>query len=118
MGGHILKGPRGRIRSDSSDKRALLPILATGLSMDSLPYNEPHVATLLALGAFFIALHVVAWPLDKYCSCGLLGQIFVGMVWGSPLGAWLPIEIQQTIVILGYIGLILLVYEGSLALWC
>jgi len=57
--------------------------------MNSLPYTEPPLDVLLPLSSFLLALHIVAWPLNRLFSCGLLGQIFVGMVWGTPLTSWL-----------------------------
>jgi Kef-type K+ transport system membrane component KefB len=80
--------------------------------MNALAYHEPPLETLLPLSSFLIALHFVAWPLNRLFSAGLLGQILVGIVWGTPLTSWLDINTQQTIVQLGYIGLILLVFEG------
>jgi Kef-type K+ transport system membrane component KefB len=81
--------------------------------MDALPYQEPPLGTLLPLIAFLLALHIVAWPLDRFFSAGLLGQIAVGIIWG-PLASWIELDVQSAIVQLGYIGLILLVYEGKL----
>ena len=80
--------------------------------MNALPYQQPLQETLLPLSSFLLALHIAAWPLDKLFSCGLIMQILIGIVWG-PLASWLALDVQRTIVQLGYIGLILLVYEGS-----
>ena len=81
--------------------------------MNSLPYTEPPLDALLPLSSFLLALHIVAWPLNRLFSCGLLGQIFVGTVWGTPVTSWLGIDMEKTVEQLGYIGLILLVYEGE-----
>jgi len=78
----------------------------------ALPYKETPLPILLPLSAFLLALHIFAWPLDKLVSCGLLGQMLVGTIWG-PVTSWLDLEIQDTVVNLGYVGLILLVYEGT-----
>ena len=80
--------------------------------MDALQYQEPSTATLLILSSFLLALHIIAWPLDHLISCGLLGQILVGAIWGTPVASWLEINTQEVVVQLGFIGLILLVYEG------
>ena len=50
---------------------------------------------------------------NRLFSCGLIGQIFVGTVWGTPVTSWLGIDMEKTVEQLGYIGLILLVYEGE-----
>ena len=81
--------------------------------MDALPYQQPALSVLLPLLGFLLALHVVAWPLDRFISAGLLGQVAVGVIWG-PLASWIATDTQQAIVQLGYVGLILLVYEGWL----
>jgi Kef-type K+ transport system membrane component KefB len=81
--------------------------------MTALAYQEPLLEVLLPLSSFLLALHVVAWPLDRLVSCGLLGQVAVGVIWGTPLTSWLALDTEQTIVQLGYIGLVLLVYEGA-----
>ena len=73
--------------------------------MEQAGYYEPSAA-------FPLLLHIVAWPLNKLISCGLLGQIVVGMIFGEPLTEWLGDGSYTTVLQLGYIGLILLVYEG------
>ena len=69
------------------------------------------MSTLLPLLGFLVALHVVPWSLDHLLSAGLLAQIAIGVIWG-PLAELIGIDIQQAIRQLGYVGLILLVYEG------
>jgi Kef-type K+ transport system membrane component KefB len=81
--------------------------------MEQAGYYEPSLEILLPLAAFPLLLHIVAWPLNKLISCGLLGQIVVGMIFGAPLTQWLGDETYATVLQLGYIGLILLVYEGK-----
>ena len=81
--------------------------------MEEAGYYEPSLAILLPLAAFPLLLHIVAWPLNKLISCGLLGQIVVGMIFGEPLTEWLGDETYTTVLQLGYVGLILLVYEGE-----
>jgi Kef-type K+ transport system membrane component KefB len=80
--------------------------------LEALEYAEPALDVLLPLASFLFLLNIITWPFNQLLSCGLLGQILVGILWGSPLFGWLGTETQQTIVDLGYIGLILLVYEG------
>ena len=86
--------------------------------MNALQYEEPSLETLLPLASFLLALHILAWPFNRLFSCGLLGQILVGILWGAPLSSWLGSDIQRTVVNLGYVGLIVLVYEGRTVLKC
>ncbi|CUS22495.1 LAQU0S05e06678g1_1 [Lachancea quebecensis] len=85
------------------------------MSEAALSYHEPDVLAILILASFLLILNVVGWALDNLIYCGLLGQIFIGVAWGSPGGNWLSLSIQQAVVQLGYLGLILLVYEGGLS---
>jgi hypothetical protein len=76
-------------------------------------YEEPSIDTILIYASFLLLLNVVNHGLDKVLYCGLVGQIVVGIGWGAPGTDWLPREAQDTIMQLGYLGLILLVYEGT-----
>ena len=82
--------------------------------MDSVAFQVPSTETLLILCSFLVALFVFAWPLDRTISCGLLAQILVGTIWGTPLTSWLQLDMQNTIRQVGYLGLILVVYEGKI----
>jgi len=84
----------------------------SNVAMDSLPYHEPAPSILLPLSSFLLCLHILAYPFNLVSS-GLLGQIFAGIIFGGPLTSWLPLSTQEAIVQLGYIGLILLCYEGT-----
>ncbi|KAL7905675.1 Sodium/hydrogen exchanger family domain-containing protein [Trichoderma velutinum] len=81
----------------------------------SLPYHEPGIVTILIQTSFLLLLNVANFVLDNSIYCGLLGQIFVGVAWGTPGAKWLSAEAEQIVVQLGYLGLLLLVYEGGLS---
>ncbi|KAK4068412.1 uncharacterized protein Triagg1_7351 [Trichoderma aggressivum f. europaeum] len=81
----------------------------------SLPYHEPGIVTILIQTSFLLVLNVANFVLDHSVYCGLLGQIFVGVAWGTPGAKWLSTEAEQVVVQLGYLGLLLLVYEGGLS---
>jgi Kef-type K+ transport system membrane component KefB len=83
-------------------------------SATSLPYHEPGITTILILTSFLLLCNVVNWALDRIVYCGLIGQILIGIAWGTPGAKWLDESIETPIVQFGYLGLILLVYEGSL----
>ncbi|CCE83115.1 Piso0_003687 [Millerozyma farinosa CBS 7064] len=80
-----------------------------------LPYKEPGVITILVLSSFLILLNILNHVLNRLIHCGLVGQILLGIAWGTPGGNWIKKSSQETIMMLGYIGLILMVYEGGLA---
>ncbi|KAJ5688905.1 Sodium/hydrogen exchanger family-domain-containing protein [Penicillium macrosclerotiorum] len=78
-------------------------------------YHEPPIATVLNHAGFLVALNLVNVCLDKFLYCGLIGQLFIGILWGTPGAKWLGSETEAVIQQLGYLGLIMLVYEGGLA---
>jgi Kef-type K+ transport system membrane component KefB len=68
------------------------------------------------LVSFFFWLSFGEWLSNKIFRAGLIGQIIVGLIYGLPIGGTImPVEWQQAFVALGYIGLILIIFEGALA---
>lgn len=88
--------------------------MMTEVSIALLPYHKPAIVTILVQTSFIIVLNVINYVLDNLIYCGLLGQILVGVAWGSSGADWLGKEVQEAIVQVGYLGLVLLVYEGFL----
>ncbi|EHK43734.1 hypothetical protein TRIATDRAFT_284500 [Trichoderma atroviride IMI 206040] len=81
----------------------------------SLPYHEPDIVTILVQASFLLLLNITNFVLDRAVYCGLIGQIFIGVAWGTPGAKWLSTEAEEAVVQLGYLGLLLLVYEGGLS---
>jgi hypothetical protein len=77
-------------------------------------YHDPPIASLLILSNYFYLLNLFGWAFEWLFSAGLLGQILIGIVWGGPLSQWLHVEWQETFVVVGYIGLLLVVFQGEL----
>jgi hypothetical protein len=77
-----------------------------------LPYHEPDIITILTQSGFLLVLNIINHIFDNLIFCGLIGQIFIGIAWGTPGGSLLDKEAERVIVQFGYLGLILLVYEG------
>jgi hypothetical protein len=86
------------------------------MALAALPYHEPEIVTILIQASFLIVLNGVNWVLDNVIYCGLVGQILIGVAWGTPGANWLSPEVQDTVMQLGYLGLILIVYEGMYTL--
>jgi hypothetical protein len=80
----------------------------------SLPYHEPGIVTILVQASFLLLLNIVNAALDRVVFCGLLGQVLVGVAWGTPGAKWLSLHVEEVVVQLGYLGLVLIVYQGSL----
>ena len=82
---------------------------------DHVPYHEPATVTILIYSFLLLTLNIIGFVLDRAIYCGLIGQILIGMAVGTPGADILGLDFQQTITDLGYLGLILLVYEGGLS---
>jgi Kef-type K+ transport system membrane component KefB len=85
--------------------------------MPYLPYEEPGITVILSLTSFLILLNGIRYVLDKLIYCGLIGEIFIGVIWGLPVGgtAWLTKGTQEVVQAFGYLGLVGLVFEGGLS---
>ncbi|KAL9079915.1 MAG: hypothetical protein Q9157_001254 [Trypethelium eluteriae] len=81
----------------------------------SLPYVEPDIITILVLSSFLLFANVLNYCLDKLLYCDLIGQVLLGVAWGTPGSKWLSETAEATIIELGYLGLILLVFDGGLS---
>lgn len=89
---------------------------ATGTATGFLQYQEPDILSLLVLISFFFFLSSLGWVFNKIIGAGLIGQILVGVLYGTPVGNILDTEWQETFMVLGYIGLILIIFEGGLTI--
>jgi len=87
----------------------------SGATERALLYHEPAIVTILIQSSFLLLLNIGGYVLDNVIYCGLLGQVFLGVAWGTPGARWLPEAFEVAITQLGYLGLILLVFEGGLS---
>lgn len=72
------------------------------------------VVNVLILISFFFFLSLAEWISSKIIRAGIIGQIAVGIIYGTPLANILHEDWQSTFLALGYIGLILIIFEGGL----
>ncbi|CDZ97715.1 Predicted K /H-antiporter [Phaffia rhodozyma] len=79
-----------------------------------VPYVEPSLVSILSLGSFLILANVFGFVVERFIHAGLLGQIAIGVIYGTPLGNILDSSWEQTFLTLGYIGLLLIVFECGL----
>jgi hypothetical protein len=78
----------------------------------------PHWSTLAAVDilivvSFFFFLSLARWVSAAVIQAGIIGQIAVGIIYGVPLANILKHYWQETFVTLGYVGLILIIFEGK-----
>jgi Kef-type K+ transport system membrane component KefB len=69
---------------------------------------------ILQQSSLLLLSNVVNHIFDRLLYCGLVGQILMGVAWGTPGANWLGASVETAISQFGYMGLILLVYEGTL----
>lgn len=62
--------------------------------------------------SFFLFLSLAEWLSAKIIRAGIIGHIAVGIIYGKPLADILELEWQETFIALGYVGLILIIFEG------
>ncbi|KAL2865006.1 cation:proton antiporter [Aspergillus lucknowensis] len=85
------------------------------MAESAFAYHEPSISTILNQTGLLLVLNLVNTCLDKLLYCGLIGQLFIGILWGTPGAKWLDRDMETVVQQLGYLGLIMLVYEGGLS---
>jgi hypothetical protein len=58
----------------------------TSESEAAFAYHEPSTEIVLNYTGFLLSLNIVNTFLDKLLYCGLIGQLFIGVLWGTPGG--------------------------------
>ncbi|OJJ33575.1 hypothetical protein ASPWEDRAFT_30637 [Aspergillus wentii DTO 134E9] len=79
-----------------------------------LPYHEPEIVEILVIISFFFILSLAESVSAKIIRAGIIGPIAVGIVYGTPLADILEEGWQKTFLALGYVGLILIIFQGGL----
>lgn len=69
---------------------------------------------LLVLVSFLFLLNVARTVTDYFLHGGIIAEIVLGMVYGRPLAGILPASWEETFTVLGYLGLIGIVFEGKI----
>ncbi|KIP03344.1 hypothetical protein PHLGIDRAFT_244399 [Phlebiopsis gigantea 11061_1 CR5-6] len=91
------------------------PVFASTSPGASFPYPEPRIVELLILVSFIFLLNVSRSIADYFLHGGIIAEIALGMVYGRPLAAILPASWEETFTVLGYLGLIGIVFAGGLS---
>ncbi|KAJ5678984.1 hypothetical protein N7462_007228 [Penicillium macrosclerotiorum] len=81
---------------------------------DFLAYHEPGIVDILIIISFFFFLSLAEWFSARIIRAGIIGQIAVGIIYGVPLADILERAWQETFLAIGYVGLILIIFEGGL----
>lgn len=71
----------------------------------------------MTIVSFFFFLSLAEWISAMIIRAGIIGQIAVGIIYGEPLANILKGPWQETFLAVGYIGLILIIFEGEQELY-
>ncbi|WVW82673.1 hypothetical protein I302_104684 [Kwoniella bestiolae CBS 10118] len=80
----------------------------------SFTYHEPTIVQLIILSSWIYLLNLFGWMSQHLLSAQLLGQILIGIIYGTPLAGWLEESWEEAFIAVGYVGLLLIVFEGGL----
>lgn len=86
---------------------------ASSSSTSSFPYTQPTLPTLLIALSFLFFLNVLRVTADTTLGAGLVAELFLGMVYGAPLAGILEAQWEATFNVLGYLGLVFIIFEGE-----
>lgn len=91
--------------------------VASSSSTSSFPYTQPTLPTLLTALSFLFFLNVLRIASDIALDAGLVAELFLGMVYGAPLAGILKTQWETTFNVLGYLGLIFIIFQGRSIEW-
>jgi Kef-type K+ transport system membrane component KefB len=83
--------------------------------MTTVAYETPHLQTLLTLSSFLFLINIAEALFTYLIRAGLIGPLVIGVVFGPQAANILPEPVHITFITLGYIGLLLLVFEAGLS---
>ncbi|KAJ7846025.1 Cation/H+ exchanger [Mycena olivaceomarginata] len=83
--------------------------------MPTIAYTTPEVPLILTVGSFFYLVNVAEAVFARFVNAGLLGSLCVGILFGPEVSNIIPEAIQSAFVTIGYIGLLLIVFEAGLS---
>lgn len=77
-------------------------------------YEHPQATTILTIASFLFLINVAEALFEWLINAGLVGSLIVGVIYGPQAADILPHEIITSLIQLGYIGLLILVFEAGL----
>jgi len=81
----------------------------------AIQYEESGTDTILVQSSFLLLSNIVNSVLDSVFHCGIVGQVLLGMAWGTPGAKLLSHAFVESATQVGYLGLTAIVFEGGLA---
>ncbi|KAJ7121046.1 Cation/H+ exchanger, partial [Mycena epipterygia] len=79
-------------------------------------FRPPEIPLILTVSSFLYLINIAERVFTRFINAGLLGSLCIGIVFGPQVSGILPdTTIQTTFIALGYIGLLLIVFEDGLS---
>ncbi|CCM05894.1 uncharacterized protein FIBRA_08132 [Fibroporia radiculosa] len=85
-------------------------------SASAFPYVQPALSQLLVVGSFLYFLNVIRVLADHFAHAGIVAELLLGVIYGTPLANILPQDWEATFSTLGYLGLVWMVFEEASSL--
>ena len=82
--------------------------------MPETTYEAPSIPTLLTLSSFLYLNSAASSLCDRLIHANLLGPLLVGIIYGPQVANILPTDTLTTFINVGYIGLLIIVFEAGL----
>lgn len=83
--------------------------------MPTIAYTTPEAPLILTVGSLFYLVNVAEAVFARFLNAGLLGSLCVGILFGPEVSNIIPEAIQSAFITIGYIGLLLIVFEAGLS---
>ncbi|KAJ7173063.1 Cation/H+ exchanger [Mycena crocata] len=83
--------------------------------MTAIAYTTPEAPVILTISSYLYLINVAETVFARLINAGLLGSLCMGILYGSEVSDIVPEAIQSTFIALGYIGLLLIVFEAGLS---
>ncbi|KAH9480284.1 putative N-acetyltransferase YoaA [Psilocybe cubensis] len=80
-----------------------------------IPYEPPFLPVLLSLAAYLYLLSTTNALSESITNAPLLGPLLTGILLGPSVAGLITPALQESLIALGYIGLLLIVFEAGLS---
>ncbi|KAK7056627.1 hypothetical protein VNI00_002344 [Paramarasmius palmivorus] len=78
-------------------------------------YEAPEIPLLLTVSSLFYFMNVAEAIFTYTIEAGLIGSLAIGIIYGPEAANILPEYISETLLLMGFIGLLLLVFEAGMS---
>ncbi|KIY69891.1 Sodium/hydrogen exchanger [Cylindrobasidium torrendii FP15055 ss-10] len=80
----------------------------------TLVYEIPEIPILFTFTSYFFLLNIAENIATTVLNAGIIGSLVTGIIYGPEAANILPASAEETFLVVGYIGLLLIVFEAGL----